>query len=306
MKLLRTLGAFLFSGIINASPLHHIVIFGDSLSDNGNLYELMKHQLPQSPPYYEGRFSNGPVWIEHLAASYFSNPDTHLLNYAIGGSGVSEEDEDDVLLTLKKQVNTYLLSHQDSADPDALYIIWIGANNYLGAPEDADQALNEVNTGISNSIEKLINKGAKHILLFNIPDLGKTPAATEFDATEMLHYFSTQHNKMLYQSFNQFKSNYPEVEWFYFDLGTMFDDVVEHPANYGFSNVKDMCSDFTMNQMNRKSLLKMVAAVHPKANNDACDGYLFFDLVHPTAYAHRLIAEEVRSMLDTLGVEFTD
>jgi len=52
MKLLATLGAFLFSGIVAATPLHNVVIFGDSLSDNGNLYEFMKHQLPQSPPVF--------------------------------------------------------------------------------------------------------------------------------------------------------------------------------------------------------------------------------------------------------------
>lgn len=50
MRLLATISAFLFSGIISATPLHNIVIFGDSLSDNGNLYEFMKKQIPQSPP----------------------------------------------------------------------------------------------------------------------------------------------------------------------------------------------------------------------------------------------------------------
>ena len=81
MRLLATVGAFLFSGIVAATPLHNVVVFGDSLSDNGNLYELMRHQLPPSPPYFEGRFSNGPVWIEHLMASYFSeNPSAHLLD----------------------------------------------------------------------------------------------------------------------------------------------------------------------------------------------------------------------------------
>ena len=50
----------------------------------------------------------------------------------------------------------------------------------------------------------------------------------------------------------------------------------------------------------------MVARVTPKDNNDACDGYLFFDLVHPTAYAHQLIAEKVRQMLDVSGIEFSE
>ncbi|MDF1929887.1 hypothetical protein PGH45_07210 [Legionella pneumophila] len=49
MKLLASLCAFLLSGVVSATPLNNIVVFGDSLSDNGNLYEYMKHQLPQSP-----------------------------------------------------------------------------------------------------------------------------------------------------------------------------------------------------------------------------------------------------------------
>jgi len=303
MKLLGTLGAFLLSGIINAAPLHNIVVFGDSLSDNGNLYEFMKHQLPQSPPYFEGRFSNGPVWVEHVIASY---PSAHLLDYAVGGSGVSEDDEDEVLFTLRKQVNAYLLSHQDKADPDDLYVIWIGANNYLGLPEEADKTINDVNAGIVNSVEKIIRKGAKHIMLFNIPDLGKTPAAIEFEATDIMSYFSIKHNEKLYQSFTNLKDIYPEVKWLYFDLGSMFSDVVERPDYYGFSDVTHTCSNFIVDELSKKSVLNMVSRVTPKANNDACDGYLFFDLVHPTAHAHYLIAGKVREMLDASGVEFSE
>jgi phospholipase/lecithinase/hemolysin len=307
MKLLVTLGAFLLSGLVQALPLHNIVVFGDSLSDNGNLYELMKHQLPQSPPYYEGRFSNGPVWVEHISASYFpASPTDHLLDYAVGGSGVSEDDEDAVLFTLKKQVNDYLLSHEDKANADDLYVVWIGANNYLGLPSDVAQTLNDVNAGIVHSVEVLISKGAKHILLFNIPDLGKTPAATEFDSAEMMTVFSAQHNEMLYSSFNKLKQSHPQVEWLYFDLATMFSDVIEHPGAYGFTNVSEMCSNAVVNEVTKKSVLNMVASVTPKLNKDACDGYLFFDLVHPTAYAHRLIAEKVRDLLDASGIEFTE
>ena len=307
MKLLVTLGAFLLSGLINAAPLHNIVVFGDSLSDNGNLYELMKHQLPQSPPYYEGRFSNGPVWVEHVIASYFpSSPNDHLLDYAVGGSGVSEDDEDDVLFTLKKQVNTYLLSHEGKANADDLYVVWIGANNYLGLPSEVAKTLNDVNTGIVHSVEVLISKGAKHILLFNIPDLGKTPAATEFHAADIMAVFATQHNEMLYDSFNKLKQRHPHVEWLYFDLATMFNDVIENPGTYGFTNVSETCSNSIVDEVTKKSLLKMVGSVTPKLNNDACDGYLFFDLVHPTGYAHRLIAEKVRQMFDASGVEFAE
>jgi phospholipase/lecithinase/hemolysin len=307
MKLFASLGAFLLSGVIQAAPLHNVIVFGDSLSDNGNLYEFMNHQLPQSPPYYEGRFSNGPVWVEYLMTSYFPQTSKdHLLDYAVGGSGVSEDLEDDVLFTLRKQVASYLLSHEDKASDDSLFVVWIGANNYLGLPTETEKTLSEVNVGIIHSLELLVSKGAKHILLFNLPDLGRTPAAAEFDAVEVMSYFAHEHNTRLYQTYNQLKQTYPDVEWIYFDLGSMFDDVLTHPEQYGFTNTAGTCSNFIANENTKKSVLRMVARVTPKKGNELCEGYLFFDLVHPTGLAHRLISEKVRILLDAQGVQFSD
>lgn len=39
-------------------------VFGDSLMDAGNLFNLTG--LPPSPPY-DQKFSNGPIWVEQLA-----------------------------------------------------------------------------------------------------------------------------------------------------------------------------------------------------------------------------------------------
>ncbi|PJD94406.1 MAG: lysophospholipase [Legionella sp.] len=306
MRLLFTLGACFLSGFLCAAPLHNIVVFGDSLSDNGNLYELMQRQFPQSPPYYDGRFSNGPVWVEQIASSYFPDQvDTRLLDYAVGGSGVAEDDEDDVLLTLKKQINNYLLSHHDAADPNDLYIVWIGANNYLGMPEDTEATLREVTDGIVHGLERLADKGAKHIVLFNLPNLGKTPAASEFDSEESMSYLSLTHNERLSQSFMSLKEKYPHVEWFYFDAGAVFTEVIDHPDTYNFVDVSHPCSTTMVNNSMKRSVLKMAAAVTPMKQNDSCDGYLFFDLVHPTVFAHKVIAEKVHHFFDEAGVSFS-
>jgi hypothetical protein len=47
------------------SAFDKIIAFADSFTDNGNDYN--HSQFPVSPPYYEGRFSNGPTWLEHIA-----------------------------------------------------------------------------------------------------------------------------------------------------------------------------------------------------------------------------------------------
>lgn len=306
MKLLATLGAFVFSGIVAAAPLHDVVVFGDSLSDNGNLYEFMKRQLPQSPPYYEGRFSNGPVWIERLMEQYYpSNVSEHLFDYAFGGAGVSEEEDDDSLFTLKREVKTYLLAHGNVASEDSLYVVWIGANNYLGMPDEVEKTLKSVNDGIVHSLQSLVDKGAKHFLIVNIPDLGKTPAATEFNAVDMLTYYSQKHNEMLLNSVNQLRQEYPKAQWHFYDMGSMFDEMIKNPAEFGVTNVSGTCYNSLVDRSIRPSMLKVVANVQRDHDEEECPGYLFFDLVHPTSLAHKVMADRVKILFANEGIEFT-
>ena len=51
------------SSIANAGPYSNVFVYGDSLSDTGNIYNASGHTIPQSPPYYMGRFSNGPLAV---------------------------------------------------------------------------------------------------------------------------------------------------------------------------------------------------------------------------------------------------
>ena len=46
--------------------IKNIYVFGDSLHDTGNLFKATEGEMP-SRIYYEGRFSNGPVYCEYLA-----------------------------------------------------------------------------------------------------------------------------------------------------------------------------------------------------------------------------------------------
>ena len=57
-----------WSAVGFADRINKVVYFGDSLTDTGNIY-MYGHIMPKSPPYYNGRFSNGPVWSEYLDAA---------------------------------------------------------------------------------------------------------------------------------------------------------------------------------------------------------------------------------------------
>lgn len=306
MNVLVAVFALFFSVLVNATPLNKIVVFGDSLSDNGNLYEYMKHDLPLSPPYYKGRFTNGPVWVELLTKAYYPNDaEAHLLDYAFGGAGVLEEEQDDgVLFTLRREVDSYFLSHHDKADDSSLYIIWMGANNYLGAPEDEDAAVKVVITGIAHDVQRLVDKGAKHIMVVNLPDLGRTPAARDFDAVDVLTSLSQKHNEKLAERIEQFKQSHPDVQWFLFDVGEILDDMMASPESYGFTNTTDTCYEEMIDTPSDTSVLKMVASVKPRKTIDACAGYMFFDPVHPSEPTHVVMVERTKKMLDEAGVRF--
>lgn len=307
MKTIATLFALFFSMVVIAEPLDKMIVFGDSLSDNGNLYEYMKHQLPLSPPYYQGRFTNGPVWVEQLMKYYYPTTlNEHLFDYAFGGAGVLDDDDDDGVFTLRREMDSYFLAHQNVADAKSMYTIWIGSNNYIAVPEDVKQALSDVSTGIEHALQRLVDKGAKHIMVVNIPNLGEIPAARDFDAVEELTYLSKEHNTMLEKKVLAFQKAYPDVQWVYLDVNTVMRDIILHPNNYGFTNVTDTCYEEVTHHYSSKAntVLELASSIKAKNKSDACDGYFFFDPVHPSAEVHRLMAERTKLIFDDLKIAF--
>jgi phospholipase/lecithinase/hemolysin len=289
----------IFFQAIHADTLKNMVVFGDSLSDNGNLYEYLKHQLPTSPPYYDGRFSNGPIWVETLLKYYYVNPEPkRLLNFAFGGAGVNEADSD-VLFTLKKEVDSYLLAHA-KADPQSLFVIWIGSNNYLAVPDsdaEAELVANEVVTGIKKQIDRLIKSGARYFFIVDLPDLGKTPAAKLLDAETKLSYVTKLHNINLKNLISSYRKNYRKINFTYFEISKLFDQAIYHPEAFGFTNVIDTCFEANFNNMKHQSMLAIATKIMLQDTDPRCDGYFFFDPVHPTHRSHEILAEKAFNLL---------
>lgn len=297
-------------GFAVAAPIHQVVVFGDSLSDNGNLYEYMEHQLPMSPPYYEGRFTNGPVWIELLMDKLYPvNGQAHLLDYAFGGAEIAlEEKADDGEFSLSNQIQTYLDAHNQTAFEDSLYVVWIGANNYFNLPDNPDEVVDAVIKGIRLNVENLIAHGAKQVMLLNIPNLSKVPAAIEYDAVKELGYMSLEHNRRLKQLTQQLKATYPEVTFIDYDVTVVMDDLIEHPEQYGFTNVVSTCSELEDEPQSMTSLkhsLFLSTVQHQgMVLDERCYGYLFFDLYHPTAHAHVIMADTIYDLLKQMNLRF--
>ncbi|MDP8965902.1 MAG: SGNH/GDSL hydrolase family protein, partial [Cyanobacteriota bacterium] len=145
-------------------------IFGDSLVDNGNLFGVTRNLVPPSPPYFNGRFSNGPVWVEILGSKLGISADsTH--NFAFGGATSGTFNALSPLLGvplpggLSLQINTFTTT-TTTADPNALYALWAGGNDYLVQPTQlrATDPTGVVNN-VVGAVSALSAKGARNFIV---------------------------------------------------------------------------------------------------------------------------------------------
>jgi phospholipase/lecithinase/hemolysin len=257
---------------ITPLPVHgdtftNVVAFGDSLSDNGNLYTWTYGAFPNSN-YFEGRFSNGPVWVEYLAM----NLGAVLDDFAYGGASTS----DGIFFIPSLQEQIAIWQVQDDASQD-LFSVWAGANDYLlGGSTDAQKAVSNVLDGL----ETLADSGATRILLLNLPDIGLTPdllsetAEVQAEATA----YSLAFDQGIAESLASFSGDHPGVVIYFFDVHGLFKKLLADPQAYGFQNATDVSPGFGKDDYNGEH-------------------YVFWDDVHPTTEAHALLAQEATALL---------
>src|SRR6478736_2905467 len=152
----------------DAGPFNNLVVFGDSLSDVGNIAQAPFINEP-GPYYWNGRFSNGPVYAETLATGLglpALNRSTASggTDYAYGGAKTTGTAFPDSLFVkdIDDQVNQYLSSH--NGDANTLYVVFAGANDLLDVQTNMSVPVGSLQT----SIEKLYTGGARQFLVINL------------------------------------------------------------------------------------------------------------------------------------------
>lgn len=228
---------------------NHVVFFGDSLSDNGNLFSALFHYLPKSPPYFKGRFSNGKVWSE-LTADYFNEHNQiHSINYAYGGQTVIFHNPVDGYLpyTLTMAVDGYLMHSAYLDRQQTLYVMWIGSNDYLPGHLNIEDVTTKVTDKIKEIIEKLIYYGGNNFLILNLPPLDKTPYSEANNMGEFLAAVTQSHNTKLAQVILDVKARYQTVNIHLYEVNQVFDSMLhsvnqeEERINGHFINMKEPC-----------------------------------------------------------------
>jgi outer membrane lipase/esterase len=271
-------------------------VFGDSLSDNGNLASIapLVGLTFTDPPSVNGSFTNGPVAVQLLAESLGLSANAALwltapavpagTNYAVGGATSATPSTG--FINLLDQVGAYSAYSADHADPNALYVVMIGGNDVRDAALDGTGEA-AVTAGVDaelTAISTLSGEGAKHFLVVNVPNVGIIP---EF----------AQDNPSLAAEATTFSQNYDSelaaglgdldlgagATLTDFDLYDFNANILANAASLGFTDTTDRCYTDTPGS----------AATSPKCgpNAENIDSFLYWDDIHPTARVQALWAE---------------
>jgi phospholipase/lecithinase/hemolysin len=247
-----------------------IVVFGDSLSDNGNLLLIDGQPKPDSEIYYQGRFSNGLVWVEYLANPQRLN--TSLSDRALGGA----QSDGLVPPGLIEQASVYIATDGPQLSSSALFIIWIGGNDYFNGDGNFMDAVDN----IKDAMERLVEFGARHLLVMNLPDLGTIPDTLGLPEAAPASAFSVAFNNELATMLDTFSLAYPQIGLYEFDVFSFFRAIQDDPGTFGFTNTTDPSPNFFI------------------PNNFDGDGHVFWDDKHPTTETHVLLADQVFAELN--------
>jgi phospholipase/lecithinase/hemolysin len=236
MRKLIVLFMLLACSNLFADPIKNIVFFGDSLSDNGNLYSHDFKIMPKDPPYYQGRFSDGLIWADYLDQYYSDHYHIKSANYAVGGATVVLRDPllGCLPINLKAEIDDYFLHTLFQDRSDTLFVIMMGANDYNS---ELNENINSLSDSVVNEIkmdvEVLINIGAKHFLIIDIPDLSKVPRVLN-DPThaQRLTAVSQLHHTKIVTSLGTFKNQHPNVTFSFISMYDIFNDLLNNLETY--------------------------------------------------------------------------
>ncbi|NET48349.1 MAG: PEP-CTERM sorting domain-containing protein [Merismopedia sp. SIO2A8] len=166
------------------------------------------------------------------------------------------------------------------ADPNALYIVWAGANDYLPTDsttftpfETTDQTINN----LSNALDSLVEIGAKNIMFVNLPDLGEIPRTLNTPLAENLNDLTTVHNQQLE---NLGQGLGADINFISLDINSLVNEALQ--GQLGFTNVTEVC------------LNNLECAANPEVQQQ----FFFWDDLHPTTRAHRLVGDLALNALE--------
>ena len=278
-------------------PFSDLIVFGDSLSDVGNIDQASPSffKFP-GPYYYEGRFSNGPVYVEALATGLGLPAITHSGaggdDFAYGGAQTAGTGglEGLFIRDIDEQVSQFLSTR--TVDPAALFLVFAGSNDLVGGETNVNVPVNQ----LASDIGRLVSAGARQFLIPNLPPLGFTPRFNG-NATTVSQYNtrSADFNMALTTVLDNLEAGNPALEFHRLDVANMFVQALADPGAFGLTNVTNAAAPGL--QPGDSSYDTNMIAAEPNE-------YLFWDDLHPTAAVHAILAERALTLLLSLAGDY--
>ncbi|CAF1112242.1 unnamed protein product [Adineta steineri] len=266
--------------IFSKNRFKNIIIFGDSYTDTGNVYKLTRRAWPLSPPYHRGRYCNGPNWVDQLRGSSVKNyaygsatTDSNFVQgYTIGNVPVPG---------IRQQVQNYMKGWNSRfvSRPDTLHIVWIGGNDFIF---NHSALPNLVVPSLMNSINDLVAKDAKNILVVDQVPAQYIPAGLALAPPAELAYLTAMYNTLLNASLHSIQQQYPQTSIHIFSINALVTKVVTTHSDY-FTNTTTNCWN-----VQNYTIVK---------NCENPNNFVFLDNIHFSNHVHTLIADPVQKFL---------
>ena len=281
-RVLKALVAMVLGGFLPSSAagenISELVVFGDSLSDGGNYYH--RYGLPPSPPYFDGRISNGPVWVDHLADRLgIARPtasEAGGTNYAWGSATTGSVPPGDAVLSFDQQLTEFLSTR--TADSTQLFALWFGVNDLArGAQPERAAAF------LVSQIRELVTHNAKQFVVLNVPDrLGQFGFGTR----------AQNFNQALTNETASLRNEFPDITITNFNYYNFQAALIQNAATFGFTDTRrPACRDCEFGD-----------PPNPTDIVEDPDVHMFWDDVHPSARMHGFLGDAVwNTLLDPLG-----
>lgn len=270
-----------------------IVVFGDSLSDQGNALPFLKSYNAQV--YSGGRFTNGATAVEGLAQGLGLSlqPSGHLNridagqplagaalgnNYAVA-TALADGDR---VYDVPRQLHSYLRANGGLASPDTLYVYMAGSNDVMDIAVDLPwpSAFDRVMMGtgrVYQQLEILAAAGAKHFLVVDVPNVARTPAlkALPSIARWQIWWINNLYNNRLREWSDRLQADYPDIKVSFFSAYAWMAYLVDNPDLFDLTDVTNACYFYGGADWN------------PPCTLETVNQFAFIDSIHPTANVHR-------------------
>ena len=257
-----------------------VVFFGDSLTDTGNTYRETAQTWPIVPPYYQGRFCNGPNWVDQLDLLKKEN-------YAFGGATTDSQFVQGYTRSntvkapgVRQQIAEYREKFAEAiiGHPRTLHVVWVGGNDFVFNHSAQPQM---IANSLINCLKDLIAAGAKHLLLFNQPPYQAFPYLNGLGQDALFTQLIQVGNGAIVAGLTSLKQNNTDVSINLFDVYSVLSKVVTNTSAAQFANTVGKCwSNFNL-----------TALVQNCSNPSE---YVFLDDFHFTSRVHELVAAALR------------